>query len=161
MFKKIMVLLLVVCFMMIASGCATIIHGKLQNVSIATVPADAIVKASDGETCTTPGVLKLDRALSSYTLHIEKEGYKPIDITLRKDVDPWFFGNILIGGLIGIIVDLSTGAAYKFSPDDIVKVLSRKGIDTSRLDTKNNIYVFVDLKEMHPDLNLSELEKIN
>lgn len=161
MFKRLVASCILVCFIMVITGCATIIHGKFQKLEVSTEPQGAIVTASDGRTTTTPGMLKIDRSKQTYTLNIKKEGYEDVNMTLKRGIDPWFWGNILIGGIIGIVVDMSTGAAYKFKPDKIDEVLAKKGIDTSKLDTKHTVYIFVDLIERHPDLDISELERIN
>ena len=38
--------------------------------------------------------------------------------TVEETVDPWFAGNILLGGLIGITIDSYNGA-YQHYPDEI------------------------------------------
>lgn len=165
MFKKLLALSLLVCFVALITGCASIIHGKLQKISVNTAPSGANVEATSGEgdpvRCTTPGVLELDRSRPGYVLHIEKVGYKDIDVVLKRGIDPWFWGNIIIGGIIGIMVDMSSGSAYKFSPSQIDEFLKKEGIDTSRLDISNKAYIFVALREDCTEFDVSELQKIN
>jgi hypothetical protein len=44
-------------------------------------------------------------------------------VALRADVDPWYFGNVLFGGRIGIlIVDPLTGAMYELDDELIVEL---------------------------------------
>lgn len=161
MFKRLVSGCLLLCFVMLVTSCATIMHGTFQKINVNTEPAGATVTASNGETCTTPGILTLKRSERNYTLNIKKEGYKDISITLSRKIDSWFWGNVLIGGIIGIVVDMSTGAAYKISPSKIDEILVKEGINASSLDTKDKMYIYVSLKELHQDLNLSDLEKIN
>ncbi|MDA8868601.1 hypothetical protein N9H91_02170 [Pseudomonadales bacterium] len=44
---------------------------------------------------------------------LNKVGFSPKEYTLNSSVDGWYFGNLLLGGLIGmLIVDPITGAMY-------------------------------------------------
>lgn len=53
----------------------------------------------------------------SYTLTFKKDGYVTKEQTLRSSIDGWYYGNILLGGVIGmLIVDPATGAMYKLPP---------------------------------------------
>ena len=136
-------------------------HGRMQKVPVTTEPQGAFVRASNGQECTTPGVLRLDRSAPYHNLHIEKDGYEPIDITLKRTMDGWVFGNFLTTGLIGIIFDFATGCAYMITPSEASATLERKGVDTSRLDTENNIYIFIGMKESYPGLDPSKRVRIN
>lgn len=50
----------------------------------------------------------------TYTLHFKKDGYADKTVTLDSSLSGWYWGNILVGGLIGmLIVDPLTGAMYK------------------------------------------------
>ncbi|MEO7098208.1 MAG: hypothetical protein ABI162_02520, partial [Luteolibacter sp.] len=51
---------------------------------------------------------------ASYTLEFTKKGSTPQTIQINAAVDGWFFGNLLIGGPIGmLVVDPVTGAMWK------------------------------------------------
>ncbi len=55
----------------------------------------------------------------TYTLLFKKDGYSDRTVTLDSDISGWYWGNILFGGLIGmLIVDPATGAMYKL-PESI------------------------------------------
>ncbi|MNN62205.1 hypothetical protein D3C81_1774870 [compost metagenome] len=50
----------------------------------------------------------------TYKLHFKKDGYPDKSVELDSSLSGWYWGNILIGGLIGmLIVDPLTGAMYK------------------------------------------------
>lgn len=56
----------------------------------------------------------------AYKARISKPGYQTRTVDIQPGMNPWYFANILIGGVVGmIIVDPLTGAMYKFYPDDI------------------------------------------
>jgi hypothetical protein len=51
-----------------------------------------------------------------YTFEFEKEGFGPGLASLGASLDGWYIGNILFGGLIGmLIVDPATGAMWRLS----------------------------------------------
>jgi hypothetical protein len=130
-----------------ATGCATIIHGKLQKIPVTSEPSGATVTV-DGQTVETPGVVILKRSREEYTLRFEKEGYKPVEIKLHRSMSGWLWGNLLIGGVIGVIVDFSTGSAYKLEPKEVHAILKAKGISLKELENlKGDIVVFADMEE--------------
>ena len=59
----------------------------------------------------------IPRGKGDFKLHIEKEGYQPVDILLTQSLYGWLWGNILFGGLIGLAVDFITGDAYDLEPE--------------------------------------------
>ena len=49
-------------------------------------------------------------------LRISKEGYRDQDVTFTKSMTPWYLGNVLLGGIVGFIVDAANGAMYDRKP---------------------------------------------
>jgi hypothetical protein len=51
---------------------------------------------------------------AQYTATFAAPGYQPVDVPIQSTVNPWVFGNIafLHGGLVGLVVDGATGAAW-------------------------------------------------
>lgn len=108
-------------------GCASIVHGGYRNISVASQPTGAKVTVTKdtGEVVshqTTPFILALDPHRGffkgqSYQITLELDGYQTRQIQLRPEVSGWYFGNILLGGLIGmLIVDPATGSMWNLSP---------------------------------------------
>ena len=61
----------------------------------------------------------------SYTLKLELAGYKSTEVELRSTLSGWYFGNILLGGLIGmVVVDPVTGSMWNIEPGKIEQKLS-------------------------------------
>jgi len=116
-------LLLVALFL---SGCATIISGQHQDIAISSSPAQAQVKVErTGNNAmitawegTTPASLSLRRKYS-YLLTLTLDGYQPVEMGLENGMNGWVWGNLLFGGIIGLIVDFSNGAAKTLEPDEI------------------------------------------
>ena len=108
------------------TGCASIMSGPSQNVSVQTEPegAKATLFNKKGEAVSiqqTPFIVALKRS-EKYTLKVEKDQFKPLETPIKKGVNGWYFGNVLFGGMIGLlIVDPATGAIYSFN--DPIKVI--------------------------------------
>ncbi|WP_145152988.1 hypothetical protein [Pseudomonas oryzihabitans] len=109
------------------SGCASIVGNSQYPVAVKSTPAGAsfTIKNRSGEvvhTGTTPGTVTLKSGSGyfkgeAYTVTFHKDGYADTTTQLSSSMSGWYWGNILFGGLIGmLIVDPLTGAMYKL-PD--------------------------------------------
>lgn len=117
-------LFLPVILLLTITSCASIVSKSQYQVSIASNPDNAKftiankygAKLHSGK---TPAYITLSASdgffkKAQYTITYEKRGYNTQQYNLTSSLDGWYFGNILIGGLIGIlIVDPITGAMYK------------------------------------------------
>src|SRR5216117_647069 len=105
-------------------ACATIMHGKTQEISIASAPSGATVTVDHAVLGTTPVVAKLKRK-DKHTIVVKMDGYQPFELVTTRSTSGWVWGNIVFGGLIGLAVDLGTGGAYKINPAQIHADLAR------------------------------------
>lgn len=108
------------------TGCASILNGPRQKVTVTTDPAGAIV--SDGKNCwTTPATISLPRK-QAHPLFISKAGYKIASVRLKQVASAAVLGNILLpGGFIGLGIDSLSGAHFKLVPDTLhIKLQSLK-----------------------------------
>jgi hypothetical protein len=105
------------------SGCSSIVSKSEYSVAIATNPGIANFTIVDEagqqiHTGVTPSVVTLKSSSgyfkgASYTITFEKEGHVDKIFTMTSSIDGWYFGNILFGGVIGmLIVDPITGSMY-------------------------------------------------
>lgn len=108
----------VVMLCLMGSGCATILSGPHQTVKVTSEPEGVRVTADDGTSVVTPGKLKLSRK-STHVLVASYEGCEDQERELRKGTNGAVFGNILIGGLIGLGVDFASGAVYALNPSEV------------------------------------------
>jgi hypothetical protein len=95
---------------MAVSGCATLFQGSTQAISISSAPEGATVTITNraGERVHV-GETPVKLELKSFA----KPGFAPEQLTIRGSTNGWYFGNLLIGGLIGMVaVDPATGAMY-------------------------------------------------
>jgi PEGA domain len=116
--KKILFAIILLAAAAYAQGCASIMHGSEQQVTVSSRPIGADVVVDDGLRTKTPAVLTLSRK-SSHMLEISYEGYQKETVEIKRVVSGAAFGNLLFGGLIGAAVDTSTGAAYKLEPTEV------------------------------------------
>ena len=141
-------LLAVVLIAALLAGCASIIHGSRQDIRVTSNPSGAVVRVNLNNTATTtPGVLNLNRKEIGYVLTFEKEGYKPVEVSLRRTTGGWLFGNILFGGIIGIVIDFASGSAYKLTPSEVEVALGEKSASIKNA-SKDSLLVFVDLEQL-------------
>lgn len=112
---------------LLLTGCASIVDSGPKTVQINSNPEGAKVTISNQagkEVCvqTTPATVALERAAGpfqgeNYTLHFEAAGYYPYETHVQSTLDGWYWGNIVFGGLIGmVIVDPLTGDMFTLSP---------------------------------------------
>lgn len=123
------------------SGCASIFNGSTQTVTVNSDPAGAAVTVTNSaglkvHTGTTPATFQLTRGKGyfrseNYTISLQKDGFAAKEISVTGNVSGWYFGNILIGGLIGMLaVDPLTGAMYSF-PDSVSEKLEANAAKTA------------------------------
>lgn len=109
------------------SGCATIVSGRNQNIHVTSNPPGVRVKADTGVEVVTPGTLSLGRN-KAHTLVAECDGSEPQQKELQCGMNGWLLGNILVGGLIGIAVDLVSGSYGQLSPDTVYFDFTEAGL---------------------------------
>jgi len=114
--------------MVLTSGCASIVSGQNQSLSVqtrnkaGTQVAGANCKLSNDKGVwfvMTPGTTTVHRSMRDLSLLCEKEGFEAGLLSSKSSTKPMAFGNILFGGVIGAGVDIATGAAYDY-PELIV-----------------------------------------
>ncbi len=107
------------------NSCCCFINGQKQDVNVQTNVPDAQVFIDGMIYGTAPGIIALERD-ESYNLEVRKEGYHPHRQKIDSHFSGWFAGNFLIGGLVGMIIDLSTGSCWSFSDIDVTLTPSGK-----------------------------------
>ncbi len=102
---------------MLLSSCATIVSGGDPSITIkgdVPEPVNITTEKQTYKGVTLPAVVEVKRKhLDGQRIKITSENYKFEDVLLQKQVNPWAFGNILLGGLIGWGVDLGTNCVVQ------------------------------------------------
>ena len=104
----------------VLSGCATVIRGTKQEFSIVSVPPGADVALSEGGKCVTPCKLRLKRN-RPFIATFTKPGYQKLKVNVDSELNGQLAlaGNLIIGGIIGIIVDTSDGSLRALTPSPL------------------------------------------
>lgn len=115
-------LLLILALSAALPGCASIVGGADQTVSVRALnDTDQVVGAmceivSNKGTwyVTTPGTVPISRGYEDLAVTCRKQDLEPGIVTVKSATKGMAFGNILFGGIIGAAVDMGTGAAYEY-----------------------------------------------
>lgn len=104
-------------------GCATIMHGTCQEVSISSTPTAAQVSVDGESKGKTPLALDLKRK-ERHLVRVEMDGYLAFEGYLTKELSGWVVGNLVFGGLPGLIIDALTGGLHNLKPREVNAQLS-------------------------------------
>jgi len=111
----------------LASGCATITADKSQPMTLQTTCDGKVV---NGATCElfnskgvfvvqTPGSTSVRKSFGTMTINCKlDEARGTLAIDSSSNVNTW--GNLLVGGVVGAVVDASTGAGYDYAPSVVI-----------------------------------------
>ncbi|MGH8397774.1 MAG: hypothetical protein ACRETA_05965 [Gammaproteobacteria bacterium] len=159
---------------MLLVGCATIIGSNSAWVSFRSQPPGAKVVVTDESgatfTTTTPSKLDLTKAnghyfgKEHYTASFTLPGYQNMSVPLTENVNGWYFGNILFGGVIGmVLVDPWNGGMYSFKDSEVSVSLCKitdtqcvQPIDTT--ESKHATKVIAKSKALEKELHCTDQE---
>jgi uncharacterized protein YceK len=128
--KKLLVLLAIA---LLLSGCATLFTGTDANVKVTADPgtANAVIKTQGGQVVydgAVPATVKLPKK-NSYTVEITQAGYKTQTVFISQGVTGWFWGNLCLGGVVGMLIDWGTGGMWDLHPSQIDAKLAMAKVD--------------------------------
>ncbi len=110
----------------LTAGCASIMSGSNQEVTFNSSPDGATV-AIDGRVIGKTPITTMLKKKSGQTLTFSKNDYMPLTMQLETQIDGWFWGNIVIGGLFGSTTDGLSGAVNEYSPNQYMVTLQPSG----------------------------------
>lgn len=130
---------------MALGGCASIVDGTTQTMSIQTYNnGNQVTKA----TCSlinskgtwfipsTPGTTTVHKDYGDMTVTCKKSGMNPGIATVQSHAHAMWAGNIVFGGVVGAGVDAADGAAYNYP--NLVTVLMGKHITVAPPKSKKS-----------------------
>jgi len=123
--------------MFFLTGCCSIVGRDVFPLTINSNPDGANISVKDENgvkvySGITPTTVTLAAGESyfhakSYSITFSKQGYKDQYVQVRATLDGWYWGNILFGGLIGmLIVDPITGKMWKLQKNVFGELTSDK-----------------------------------
>lgn len=121
-------------------GCATVLNGTSQPVAFDSDPRGAQIELITGLKCVTPCNYGMKRGEDSQVT-FTREGYNPATVYIQSRTGGSTFGNILVGGIIGGVVDASNGASNHLYPNPVYIRLVPVGStdDAVLLDKKGEV----------------------
>jgi hypothetical protein len=107
--------------LLIAPACSTITTGTTQAITVTTDPPGATCQVQrDGQLIgvvnPTPGSLTIGKSTRDMVVNCTRSGNLPGSNTVQADFQPATLGNILLGGVVGIVVDAASGAMGTYPP---------------------------------------------
>jgi hypothetical protein len=120
--------------MLSLTGCASIVSKSKWPVSFKSDPPGAQVTVTDesGKNVrhgVTPTTMKLASGggyfrAQNYQVDMKLDGYKEDKGVIQTDLNGWYFGNVVFGGLVGLLaVDPATGAMWSLPNEYSVKLM--------------------------------------
>jgi uncharacterized membrane protein len=112
----------------LSSGCASIVEGTDQSVTVQTSPSGASCElkrdgAVIGIVNPTPGTVTVDKSKDDIAVICKKDGYQDGSGAFSSEFQGMTFGNLLFGGIIGVAVDASSGAMHEY-PASVTVVMA-------------------------------------
>ena len=140
---------------LLLAGCASIFNGQTQAIAFQSEPIGASITVTNraGESVhsgTTPVTVTLKRGAGyfkseSYTVLFAKQGFKSKEVVVTSTMSGWYIGNILFGGVIGMLaVDPATGGMYVF-PDTVSSPLEAASSPTASSSVELKVVSFESL----------------
>ena len=113
--KKVMLLAVVLIGMVLVQGCGTIMSGTTKTVHVSSSPNGADFQIVNSRLIpivngVTPQNVTLKRNMR-YSVTFEKENYQDQIVPIKMGINVWVFGNVLFGGIPGVIIDAISGAS--------------------------------------------------
>ena len=116
------------------SSCASIVSKSSYPITINSAPSEAKIVIKDKKGIQifagqTPATIKLKAGSgffgkARYQVTFNKNGYDTKTVPVEFKLDGWYFGNLLLGGVLGmLIIDPATGAMYKLDTEFLNETL--------------------------------------
>lgn len=108
------------------SGCATVINGTSQDIKFDSNAKQTTVKISTGITCVAPCKLDMKRR-RDFRVDFAAPGYRSAYVLVQSRTGGAVAGNVLLGGLIGGVVDGANGSTNHLYPNPVKVRLIKDG----------------------------------
>lgn len=121
-YKALLMSATVVYFM--TTSCASICTGSSKKVTLKGLPGTTVIDKNKNQLLAEIGPngfaeAKIKKQLKSKTIEAQKDGYIPKSYVMNTKVQGWFWGNIFLGGIPGIAIDVATGKMMTYKDDFI------------------------------------------
>jgi len=144
-----------------SSACASIINGTTQDLYVDSQPQGASCKidrqgAVVGTINSTPGKVNVPRHKDNIVVSCALDGYDQSNEVLASSFSGATFGNLLLGGFVGVVIDASSGANNKY-PERVNVVMTPAAFPD---DGARDAY-YAGLRKRLEDAADTEIKRIN
>lgn len=171
---------LIVCALVlpfIATGCASVTGSPNQSVSVQArelagvdvVGASCELTNDEGKWfVTTPGSVSIHRSNKDLQVSCKKSGFEPGQAAVASKTKASMFGNILLGGGVGAIIDHNTGSAYEYPTvidilmGSFTKIETTKNQAKLQNDSQHSMVAAAQITSIQPnEEKLKELKQLH
>ena len=105
------------------AGCASVVGDLTQPITVFAVCAGSAAPVEAGcvlendkarKSITSPGTVAIARSNSDLTIQCTLGKSKSGRVVLSSTGDEKILGNLVAGGILGVVVDVGTGAAFNY-----------------------------------------------
>ncbi|MBE6419854.1 MAG: PEGA domain-containing protein [Akkermansiaceae bacterium] len=120
---------------LLVNSCATVVNGTTQEVVVKSNVQGARIYINGIDRGVSPNLVTLERS-ESYTLEMRAPGFATHREKLESSMSGWFAGNLILGGIIGMAIDLCAGSCWAF--DDVnVTLIPQNGAGSTNVSHTN------------------------
>jgi hypothetical protein len=133
------------------SGCATIVDGTSQPVTINSEPNRAKVFINGVQVGVTPLTIQVKRSKTTVVM-AKKDGYEEQQLPLQTKMNGYFWGNFVSGGVLGSTIDYASDAMVEYSPNMYffsLEPIRKSDADTFRLNEEKRVRQFILVNHAH------------
>ncbi len=107
---------------LLMSSCASLFTKSTKEVTFRGIPGTTVIDADKNRPLAELGqngfaTAKVKKQLKSKNLKARNDGYEPLDFQLHTKIQPAFWGNIILGGIPGMGIDVATGKMMTYKED--------------------------------------------
>ncbi len=110
------------------AGCATVTRGTTSDVEFVSEPPGAVATTSLGSSCTTPCSLRFSRK-EEFSVVFRLAGHANETVEVKSRLGgagaAGLAGNVILGGVVGIVADAASGATLEHAPNPVSVVLKK------------------------------------
>lgn len=122
------------------TGCASVTGSKFQPILVQTVYDDAAVagagctlsNAAGKWTVKAPGSVRVQKSISDMLVECQMTDGISGQLAVPSRANPANWGNLLLGGPVGLVVDYQTGAGYDYP--SVITIMLNKALDAVVLE---------------------------
>jgi hypothetical protein len=117
--RNVLSLISVATFVITATGCASIITDDTAYINLQTSNGEAIQVTIDGQVFQAPGSVLVQKTGTDKIIISRNENCASQTV-VPKQIEPAFFGNILLGGFLGSSTDYANNSMWTYTNNTII-----------------------------------------